>query len=65
MAFKGGLGAEIVVQKDNPVNYRSEFRDIAYLAKLFFHHEDKTNIINIIQQGSHYHLDTIKEETLK
>ena len=35
------------------------------LIKLFLHHEDKTKIINIIQQGSHYHLDPIEEEKRK
>ena len=47
-AFKGDLGAEIAAHKDSPVNYGSEFRDIAFLAKLLLHHEDKTKIINII-----------------
>ena len=51
------LGAAIKEQKDSPVNYRSELCDIASLAKLFLHHEDKTKIINIIQKGSHYNLD--------
>ena len=32
-AFKGDLGAAIWTQKDFPVNYRPEFRDIASLAK--------------------------------
>ena len=64
-AFKGYLGAAIVAQKDSPVNYGSEFSDIASLEKLFFHHEDNPNIINIIQQGSCYHLDPIKKETRK
>ena len=62
-AFKGELCIAIAEQKDIPVNYGSEFHDIAYLAKLFFYHEDKTNIINIIQKGYHYHLDPIKDET--
>ena len=64
-AFNGDLDASIVAQQDSPVNYRSGFRDIAPLAKLFLHHEDKTKIINIIQQESHYHLDRIEEETWK
>ena len=34
------------------------------LAKLFFYHEDRANIINIIQQGYSYH-DPIKEDTQK
>ena len=61
MAFKGDLGGEISVQKDSPVNYGSEFRDTAALAKLFFYHKYRTNIINIIQQGCRYHLDPIEE----
>ena len=64
-AFKGDLCAAIAAHKDSPVNYGSKFRDITALAKLFLHHEDKTNNINIIHQGSHYHLDAIKEETRK
>ena len=64
-AFKGDLSAEIAAQKDSPVNYVSEFCNIASLAKLFCYPEDKTNIINIIQQGSRYHLDTIENETRK
>ena len=63
-AFKGDLGAAIAAQKNSPVNYGSEFRDIV-LAKLFLHHKDKTKIINIIEQGSCYHLNPIKEETRK
>ena len=62
-AFKGDLGAAIVSQKDSPINYGSEFFDTAALEKLFFYHEDRTNIINIIQQGSHYHINPIEEET--
>ena len=50
-AFKGDLCVEIAAHKDSPVKYVSEFRDIAALAKLFFYHEDRTNIINIIQHG--------------
>ena len=65
MAFKGDLGAAIRAQKYIPVNYRSESCDITSLAKLFFHHEDRNNIINIIRQGSRYHLVPIKEETRK
>ena len=60
-AFKGDLGAVIAAHKDRPVNYRSEFRDTTDLAKLFLHHKDKPNIINIIQQGSRYHLDPNKK----
>ena len=63
--FKGDLGAEIAVHKDIPVNYGSEFRDTTALEKLLLHHEDKNKIINIIQQGSCYHLDPIEEETRK
>ena len=62
-SFKGDLGAAIEAQNYSPGNYGSEFCCIASLAKLFLHHEDKTEIINIIQQGSLYHLGTIGEET--
>ena len=65
MALKGYLGAAIDSHKDRPVNYGSEFRNTTALAKLFLHHEDKTKIIDIIQQGYRYHLDPIKEETRK
>ena len=58
-AFKGDLVAAIAAQTDSPVNYGSEFRDIAPLEKLFLHHEDRTKIINIIQKVSRYHLDLI------
>ena len=64
-AFKGDLGAAISAHKDSPVNYGSEFRDTTALAQLFLHHEDKTKIINIIKNGSCYHLDPINEETRK
>ena len=60
-AFKGGLSAAIEVHKDIPVNYRSEFRDTTALSQLLLHHEDRTNIINIIKHGSRYHLNPIKE----
>ena len=61
--LKCDLGAAIAAQKDIPVNYGSQFRDLAFLAKLFLHHEDKTKIINIIQKGSRYHLDPIPTRT--
>ena len=57
--FKVDLSAAVAAQKDRPVNYGLEFCDITSLAKLFFYKEDKTKIINIIQQGSCYHLDPI------
>ena len=65
MAFKGDLGGEISVQKDSPVNYGSEFRDTAALAKLFLYHEERTKIVNIIQQVSREHFDPINEKTRK
>ena len=64
-SFKGDLGAAIVAHEDIPVNHGSELRNIASLAKLFLHCEDKTKIINIIQQESRCHLEPIKEETKK
>ena len=63
--FKVDLDAVIEAQKDSPLNYILEFRNILSLAKLFLHHEDKTNIINIIQKGSCYRLNPIREETRK
>ena len=47
------------------MNYEPEFRNIASLEKLFLHHKDKINIINIIHQGSRYHLEPIEEEIRK
>ena len=64
-AFKDDLGTAIASHKESPVKYGSEFRDTTALAKLFLHHEDKTKIINIIQQGYCYHLNPIEEETRK
>ena len=64
-AFKGDLGTSIADHKDSPVYYGSELRDTTALEKLLLHHEDKTKIINIIQQGYRYHIDPIKEETRK
>ena len=64
-AFKGDLGASIEAQRESPLNHGSEFRDIASLGKLFLYHENKSKIINIIQQGSRYYLNPIKEETQK
>ena len=61
--LKGDLGAAIVAQKDSPVNYKLEFRDIVSLEKIFLHHKENTKIINIFQQGSSYHLDPIEVET--
>ena len=43
-AFKGDLGAAIAPQKDIPVDYGSEFRNITALAKLFLHHEGKIRL---------------------
>ena len=65
LVFKGDLGGAIAAQKDISLNYRSEFCDIASLAKLFLHHNEKTKIINIIQQGFCYHLNKIEEEKQK
>ena len=48
-AFSGDLGAAIETQKCSSLNYGSEFRDTADLSELFHYHEDKINIINIIQ----------------
>ena len=64
-SFKGGLGAAIAAQKESPVKYGSECHDIASLEILLFYHENKTNIINIIQQGSCYHLGPIEDKTRK
>ena len=58
-AFKDDLGAAIAAHKDSPVNYGSEFCDIAFLEKLFFHHKDKAKIINLLQKGSCYYLNPI------
>ena len=55
----------MAAQQDSSVNYRSEFGNIVPLAKLFLHHMDKTNIINIIKQGYCYHINPIEEETRK
>ena len=64
-AFKGDFGAAIAAHKDSLVNYRSEFCNTTTLAQFFFHHEDKTKIINIIKHRSSYNIDPIKEETRK
>ena len=64
-AFNSDLGAVIAAQKNIPVNYGSEFRDIVSLAKIFLHREDKNKIVNIIQEGYYYHLNPIEEETHK
>ena len=64
-AFNGNLVAEIKVPKGIPINYGSQFRDIAKLSKLFNYHDYKSNIINIIQKVSCYHLSSINEETRK
>ena len=47
-----------MAQKDSPVNYKLEFRDIVSLEKIFLHHKEKTKIINIIQKGYRCHLYT-------
>ena len=64
-AFKVDSGAAIAAHKDSPVIYGLEFRDTTALEQLFFHHEDKTKIINIIKHGSCYHLDPIEAGTRK
>ena len=63
-AFNGDLGAAIAAQKYSPLNQGTEFRDTASLKNIFCH-EDRVKIINIIQQGSCYHLDPIEEVTQK
>ena len=35
------------------------------LSKKFYYHKDNIKIINIIQKGSHYQIDTIKEKSRK
>ena len=64
-AIKGDFGAAIAAQKGSPVNYGSKLCNTTALAKLFLYHKDKNKIINIIQKGSCYHLNPIKEETRK
>ena len=64
-ALDGDLGASNTAQKYSPLNHGSEFCDTAALTKLFHYQEDKNNIIKIIQKGSLYHIDPIKEETRK
>ena len=63
--LKGDLGAEIASQKDSSVNYGPEFRNAAALSQLFLYHEERTKIVNIIQQVSREHLDPINEKTRK
>ena len=65
LAFNGNLGAAIEAQKCSSINYGSKFRDIAKLSKLFNHHKYNIKNVNIIQQGSCYHLSRIDEETRK
>ena len=59
------LAQQFLAQKDSPLKYGSEFRGTAALSRLFCYHEEKSNIINIIQKGLCYNLDTIYEETIK
>ena len=63
--FNGYLGAAIEAQKVSPLKHGSELRDTADLSKLLYYHKYNINTINIIQQGSSYHLYPIEEETQK
>ena len=54
-----------MAQTDSRLNYRSECFDISSLEKIVLYHKEKAKIINIIQQGSRYHIDPIEEETRK
>ena len=65
VSFNGDLGASLAAQNNSPLNYESEFCNTAELTKLFYYHEERVNIINIILKGSCYHLDPIEEETQK
>ena len=64
-SFKGNLGADIAAQNYIALKYISEFRNTVELSILSYYHEDKRNIINIIQQGLSYHLDPINRKTRK
>ena len=57
VALNGNLNTAIAEQNDSPLNYGSEFRNTTDLATLFYYHEDKSRVINIIQQGPLYHVD--------
>ena len=59
-SFNGDLGASLAAQNNIPLNYESEFCNTAELTKLFYYHEDRVNIINIIQKGYRYHPDPIE-----
>ena len=63
--FDGKLDVEMESQKESPLYYGSEFRDITGIIKLFSHDEEKYRIVDIIQKGSRYHISPIKEATSK
>ena len=64
-AFNRNLGEAMESQKGSPLDHGSEFRHIAWITKLFSHHEDKDIIVYIIQKGLPYHLSPIEEATIK
>ena len=51
--------------KRHPMKLRIRIPRHSGLEKLFLYHKDRVNIINIIQQGSRYHLYSIEEKTRK
>ena len=63
--FNGNLGVAMEDQKEIPLDYGSEFRDITRIRNLFSHNEDKDRIVEIFQKGSCYHLSPIEEATRK
>ena len=62
--FNVNLGAEIKYKRGS-LYYGSYFQDIAVIKNLFSHQKYKDIIVNIIQNGSRYHLSLIEEATRK
>ena len=63
--FNRNLGAAIEYQKGSPLEYGSEFWDIAGIKNLFCHRKDKERIVDIIPKGLCYHLSPIDNTTRK
>ena len=62
--FNGDLVDTMEISKGSPLDYGSEFWDLTRTAKLFSLHEDKDKIMDMIQQGSQYHLLSIEKSNI-
>ena len=53
----------IKYQHISPFGYGSKFRNPNVIVSILKYHEDKENMVRVIQEASHYHLTPIEDES--